>query len=258
MDASSILNYCFRVELGVRPSRPQVVMATPPAVSQFAQTYPGIEEFYFLNQKGELGYITGKSPRLVKETFNEWKDEGFIKRYPRFKQEVKTFRSFLVDLYQSYPSTPEMELGYVVPSDDSRSWNTATLVTHEHIVNLMQEAVKQAAKEQVITLGEADRKLAAITVERGAYQGLDNLFNHVSALGGHPFFPVFYHSRNPVEQTTSLRVINLKYVNPESGDTAKFEAVYSLLRSKLVARGALNPAQRIERRLTRTLPVAQS
>ncbi|MDJ0957500.1 MAG: hypothetical protein QNI91_11600 [Arenicellales bacterium] len=253
MDTSSILNYCFRVDPWGEPSRLSVVMAKPPrstAVGRFAQTYPGIEGFYFLNQKGELGYITGKNPRLVKETFNEWKDEGFLKRYPRFKQEVKAFGPFLVDLYQAYPSTPEMELGYIVPSDESSAWNTATLVVHEHIVNLMQEAVKQSAKERLITLDEADRKLAAMTVERGIYQGLDDLFNHVSALGGHPFFPAFYHSRNPVEQTGVLRVINLKYVNPESGNTAKFEAVYSLLRSKLTARGALNPAQRIEHRFT--------
>ena len=230
------------------PSRP------PTAVSRFAQTYSGIEEFYFLNQKGELGYITGKNPRLAKETFSEWKDDGFLKMYPAFKREVKAFQPFLVDLYQSYPSTPEMELGYIVPSDNSRSWNTATLVVHEHIVNLMQEAVKQAAKERVMTLDEADRKLAAMTVERGIYQGLDDLFNHVSALRGHPFFPAFYHSRNLAGansvQTASLRVMNLKYVNPESGNTAKFDAVYTLLRSKLIARGALNPAQRIESRFT--------
>ena len=248
MEAPETLSYCFRIGPVVGPSKP------PTAVGRFARTYPGIEEFYFLNQKGELGYITGKTPRLVKETFDEGKDDGFLKRYPSLKQEVKAFQPFLVDLYQSFPSTPEMELGYVVPSDDSRPWNTATLVVHEHIVSLIQEAVKQAAKERVMTLDEADRKLAAMTVERGIYQGLDDLFNHVSTLGGHPFFPAFFHSRNPAGpnsvQTTSLRVINLKYVNPESGSTAKFEAVYSLLRSKLTARGALNPAQRIERRFS--------
>lgn len=248
METSNNLSYCFRVEPAVKPSRPAT------AVSRFVQTYPGIEEFYFLNRKGELGYITGKRPQLVKETFGEWKDEGFLKRYPSFKQEVKAFQPFLVDLYQSYPSTPEMELGYVVPADDSRSWNSATLVVHEHIVHLMQEAVKQAAKERVMTLDEADRKLAAMTCERGIYQGLDDMFNHVSALGGHPFFPAFYNNRTSAGpdsgQTTLLRVINLKYVNPESGNTAKFEAVYSLLRSKLITRGALNRSQRIECRFT--------
>ena len=226
-------------------------------VARLVEIYPGIEEFYFLNQKGQLGYITGASPHLVKETFSERKAEGFLKRYADFKQGVRAFQPFLTDLYESYPSTPQMELGYVVPPDGSKCWKTATLVLHEHILSVMRESVKQAAKEKTITVDEADRKLDALTIERGIYHGLDDLFNHVSTIGGQPFFPTFCY--NPMfegpgpEQTAPLRVINLKYVNPESVtafNTAKFEAVYSQLRSKLTARGALNPSKRAQSRLT--------
>ena len=248
MELSAGVSYCLRVVPEVRLHRPQT------AFSQIAQTYLGVEGFYWLNQKGELGYITGKSPRLAKEKLGEYRDNEFLKRYPSFKQEVRAFQPFLVDLYESYPSTPQMELGYVVPSDNSHSWNTATLVMHEHIVRLMQETVRQAVKERTITFDEADRRLCALTPERGVYQGFDALFNHVSTLGGQPFFPVLYYCQQPQlpgsEQIAPLRVINIKYVNPESGNTAQFEAVYSLLRSKLAARGTLDPSRRFENRFT--------
>ena len=248
MELSAGVSYCLRVVPEVRLSRPQT------AISQIAQTYPGVEGFYWLNQKGELGYVTGKNPYLAKEKLGEYRDNEFLRRHPNYKQEVRAFQPFLVDLYQSYPSTPQMELGYVVPSSDSHPWNTATLVMHEHIVAVMQETVRQAVKEKTITSNEADHRLRALTPERGVYQGFDALFSHVSTLGSQPFFPVFYYCQQPqipgLEQPAPLRVINIKYVNPESGNTAQFDAVYSLMRSKLADRGTLDPSRRFENRFT--------
>ena len=226
-----------------------------PAITRLVGRYQGIEEYYFLDQEGELAYITGVSPHLAKETFSDDNDGGFHKRHPDFGQEIGAFKQLLVDLHEAFPFSPEMELGHVIPADDSRLWKTATLVLREHVVSVMQEAVKLAAKERTITLEEADRKINRLTLERGIHQGIDDLLSHVSTQGHHPFFPAFCYTDKADDpehvQTASLKVVNLKYIKPEfitASDPGKFELVFSLLQSKLITRGAINRSHRVESR----------
>jgi len=200
--------------------------------------YKGIGGFYVLNRSGDLGYFSPDGSRLLRETFP---DTGPEIRDP--------FLSELKAAVAAAPPGPEQELGYLLPVDDARVWHTATLVLNDHIARELRDAFDRAISQGRMTLDEGDRRARDMSAERGLHRGIEDLFNHVGAFGTHRFFPVLYFRSSGGEDGAGpmVRVVNLLSVLPGSG---RFGPIMEVMRRRLVERGALNEASRVEHRFT--------
>ena len=112
------------------------------AIARLVHDYRGIEEFYILNRFGDLGYIQSGNLRLIKETFQELREEEFLTRHPELAAEVRGFLQAFTQIREMLPPSPSMELGYLLPVDERRKWKTATLVLHPQVISTMGRALQ--------------------------------------------------------------------------------------------------------------------
>lgn len=212
--------------------------------SRVSTIYKGIEGFYVLNRQGDLGYFSEDGQRMAKETFGDT-DNG-----PESPDErIDDFQAELRRAAETFPPGEDKELGYLLPVDDSRVWNTATLVLHDYVAKELRDAFDRDIKLGRMTLAEGDRKIRDIEAERGLHRGFEDLLNHMGAFGTHTFFPVLYF-RTADDATANgadhpLRVLNLLSLMQSTG---RFSGLLARMRKNLAERGALNQASRVEHR----------
>lgn len=233
-------------------------------ISRFVHLYKGIEEFYFLNQAGELGYIKSGELRSVKETFPQLKDRAFLNSNPQFLAELEDFLRELGEISTAYLDTPnDLELGYVLPAGDQYQWRTSTLVLHRHVLEALQADHDQMLQDGAKELLEAERDLARVAGVRSIHQGLDELTHHKDAFGMYRYFPALFvvsedPDASPAQRSKSnLRVINLRwrdrgstsFSGKESPGRAR-DLVFSVLRENLTHRGAIDRSLRVENRFS--------
>lgn len=161
---------------------------------------------------------------------------------------------FLEELGRGVRASPpdvDTELGYLLPVDETRVWNTATLVLHDHVANSLKDAFDRDITNGRMTLAEGDRKVHDIALERGVHRGFEDLLNHIGSFRVRVYFPVLYFrpfdAARPNEPAQPLRVLNLLSLMPNPG---RFTDVLEKMRQNLAARGALNQASRVEHRFT--------
>ena len=237
----------------------------PDTISRFVHLYKGVEEFYFLNRDGELGYIKSGEPRSVKETFPQLKDRAFVSANPHFIRELEAFLRGLGEISAAYRAEPpyDLELGYVLPASEKRPWRSSTLVLHKHVV----EALK-ADHEVMVSTGtknpaDAERDLSRIEGVRSIHEGLDELTYHRDTFGEYRYFPALFVLPEQLEtqdlhgSRSNVRVINLRWRGKGSEPFASRSAVngtrelvFSLLRENLMQRGAIDRSQRLEPRFS--------
>lgn len=239
--------------------------SSPGMVSRFVHFYKGVEEFYFLNREGDLGYIKSKDLRPIKETFPQLKNRAFLKSNPDFMRELDGFLRELVDVSMIYLRNPppDLELGYVLPADNGRQWRTSTLVLHKHVLEDLKadhEMIVRNSDKQIVQ-GEHDlRRFMGV---RSIHQGLDELTHHRDAYGRYRYFPALFVVPDEVDSGRAgstrpkLRVINLRWRDARARKPAReetpeegLEFVFSLLRDNLTQRGAIDRSQRRENRLS--------
>ncbi|MDH3638717.1 MAG: hypothetical protein OES09_09665 [Gammaproteobacteria bacterium] len=232
------------------------------AIARFADKYSGIEGFYFLNNQGELGFVDPDGPKLVKETFPQRKNPEFLTANPEFSNELKGFvrdLALLVDVYRS-DADPTIELGYLLPAhDESRNWDSATLVLNDLVVTTMEEDLKHQYKKGLKDPFQVSADEQIIHREKSVQRGLDDLINHRDPFNIHRYFPALFSDQrkktaddSPVETQITLRVINLMWrpsEHPES-KTRRRETIFRTLRQNLIQRKAIDPEQRLENRFT--------
>lgn len=235
-------------------------------ISRFVHVYKGIEDFYFLNRNGELGYIKSGELRSVKETFPQLKDRTFLAANPDFLPELEQFLRELGEIAFAYQSNApfDLELGYVLPAGDQHLWRTATVVLHKHVLEALKADYETMVRDDSQELAEVERELSRIMGVRSIHQGLDELTHHRDAFGQYRFFPALYllpenDETGRVEATKSrVRVINLRWrgrgLNPRRYDPGNTEStrdlVFRVLRENLTQRGAIDRSQRVEHRLS--------
>jgi len=233
-------------------------------LSRFVHIYKGIEDFYFLNRNGELGYIKSGALRSVKETFPQLRDRAFLNDNPDFLPGLEEFLRELGEISGAYLTNPphDLELGYILPAGDQHLWRTATLVLHKHVVESLRadhEVMVQSGTKEMV---EAERDLSRIMGVRSIHQGLDELIYHKDAFGQYRYFPALFlltddqdlGQRDAAE--SRVRVINLLWrgrgLNARkygaAGSTR--ELVFWVLRENLTQRGAIDRSQRVENRLS--------
>lgn len=214
--------------------------------ARVSELYKGIEGFYVLNAQGELGYFSDDGARLIKESFEaDSPAAGDSNAGPAGK--IELFRDELKQASESFPPGEDKELGYLMPVDEARVWNTATLVLHDEITKELKDAFDRDIKKGLMTLAEGDRKASDIATERGLHRGFEDLLNHVGTFGNHTFFPVLYFRPATGEDKPAhpLRVLNLMWL---ISGTGRFSNLLGQMRRNLAERGALNQESRVEHR----------
>jgi len=242
-----------------------MAVSNPGTISRFVATYKGVEDFYFLNKDGELGFIKSGELRPIKETFPQLDNPDFVTANPGFDGEVQAFQRDLVHIARMCAASPpaDLELGYVAPMSDAHEWRSATLVLHEPVLEALKADHQMMAQNGTKELVQAERDLGRIAPRRGIYQGLDELIHHQDAFGRNRYFPALFLS--PPDSTvgrargeTNVRVVNLRWrdghdqalsTRPAASHPLR-ERLFALLRENLSRRGAVDRSQRLENRLS--------
>lgn len=228
----------------------------PEAIARLVRTYKGIEDFYFLNHAGQLGYISGGSLELIRENFEGLKGEGGQHRRAGAEVEVDAFRDTLARSSDRLPLSPDAELGHLLPGEGRHPWKSATLVLADWVGKRLADSILLELQNKNIDLPAAERRRKRMSSERGLHQGLEELFDFNGTFGNHPYFPILYY-RNREEQAahanaSPLRVLNLKSINAlreAGGGKMSFEPVFAYLKDRLYTRRALDRSRRVENRL---------
>lgn len=215
--------------------------------ARVSEIYKGIEGFYVLNRQGELGYFSDDGQRLMKESFNS--AEGTPESSDAPSSEV--IQLLFTELRRALESSPpgeDKELGYLLPVDEARVWNTATLVLHDQVAKDLKDAFDRDIRKGRMTLAEGDRKASDMAPERGLHRGFEDLLNHVGTFGTHIFFPVLHFRTSDGsgdKPEYPFRVLNLLWL---ISSTSRFSDLLAQMRRSLAERGALNQASRVEHR----------
>ena len=234
------------------------------ALSRFLHQYKGVEGFYFLNRQGELGYITNDSSKTIKETFPQLNNKDFIGTHAQFQQELEGFLREIADLCTVYLTsrTTQIEIGYVLPVSDSQSWHSATLVLHKHVLDTIEQDERQLYAKGIKDPFNGNPDAQKSRGVRSVQQGLDDLLNHKDVFGVYRYFPVLFNdsgqsaSEPKADQPRAkLTVLNLRWRQPDqthdqtnvAGYNA-YEDVYTVLRTNLIAHGAIDRTQRLQYR----------
>lgn len=234
-------------------------------IARFSDKYRGIQGFYFLNNKAELGYINVGDFKLTKETFPQRKDSQFLTNNPGFLKELKGFLrdlGLLLDVYRNN-ADPTIELGYVLPAhDDSRTWESATLRLHAEVVTTIESDLRRRCENGIKDPFQINSDAQTVQRETSVQRGLDDLITHRDAFGIHRYFPALFHkpandTAEPAASTPShretLRVINLMWrpSDPQTeSKTRRRETVFQTLRENLIQHKAIDREQRLENKLT--------
>ena len=215
--------------------------------------YRGIQGLYFINRRGDIGYITADSSRAVKETFPQVNNKEFLKKHPDFIEQLEGFLRQTGEIpgaYLDQKKSCEIELGYIVPPDDKQPWSSSNFVLHSHVLESLRidDAMPGAGKSRGSRTGHAngDRYQPV----RSVYQGFANLLYHRNAFGVYQYFPVLFKlpgvnlNSNAPQHRSPLRVLNLKWsgsddIGRSAERYARYPAVFSILRASMVKRGAI-------------------
>ena len=261
-------------------------METLSPTQAFAKRYHGIEGFYMLSGQGALGYIRPDDGKAVQEAFPQLSDPAFLEEHPKFSAEVERFRATLPRFLEAYLNHPELEIemGHLEPAlNPDRSWQSASLILYNHVQSVFHRD-DQARYDH----GDIDRFGVGAHDDtwnrtRGIHRGMEDLYNHRSGEGFHRFFPVLYYLKPsaPAESSAGLslaeaeptaqpefrlprteggvRILNLFWNHtgdetPPGSWSQPFANVeteshlFQVLRENLYLRGAIDPAQRVERK----------
>ncbi len=240
------------------------------AIPGLVSEYAGIQGFYFMNTRGEFGYIAADGRAFAKEHFPELDDPEFVAQHPQFIDELHRFTHDLNVLRLRYMDAqePDIELGYLRPMREGEfPWRTATLVLRRDVVESLYADYDTLLAQGVKDPSEASADNESLQDTRGIYHGMDDLASHQDNFGVYHYFPLLFYwppslragvrGLDPDVDAAPLRVLNLMWRPTGSGygdDTGigqghqRCTTVFSLLRDKLAAHGAIDRKQRVENR----------
>lgn len=231
------------------------------SIVRFVHQYRGVEGFYFLNKEGELGYITADGQRASKESFSQSQDEEFLQAYPQFADEIGPFLnaiSKIPDAYLNEGKESEIELGYVLPAAEGKTWLSATLILNKDIVDGLKRDDKLLYTKGMKDPFQIDPEAEKMKGIRSVQQGFDDLLHHKDAFGIYKYFPVLFKLPDKGADITHtgcekapVRVLNLKWrmgntEEPAAKQLSSCETVFSILRANLIKRGAIARDKRLQ------------
>ena len=230
-------------------------------IARFIHQYKGIEGFYFLNKNGELGFIDSESRRAMKELFQQVNDKEFLQSQPKFENELNAFKTDIKEIVETYlkeESVSDIELGYLLPVTEGKTWLSSTLILHKQVVDTLECDDQLLYAKGIKDPFQIDQEAEKMKGIRSVQQGFDDLLHHKDAFGMYKYFPVLFKLPNTgIEATQSgsdkapVRVLNLRWRKSTSQQTsasgfAAHEAVFSVLRTNLINRGAIDRNRRIQ------------
>ena len=230
-------------------------------IARFIHQYKGIEGFYFLNKDGALGFIDPESRRAVKESFPQVNDKQFLKSHPDLIKELNEFCINIKEIPKTYlkdDSASDIELGYLLPVAEGKTWLSSTLILHKNIVDTLDcddQLLYSTGIQDPFQIDQEAEKMKGI---RSVQQGFDDLLHHQDSFGMCKYFPVLFklpHTGIGVAESGSdkapVRVLNLRWRKNTANQAsvsglATHELVFSILRTNLINRGAINRDRRIQ------------
>lgn len=235
--------------------------STSASIARFVHQYRGIEGFYFLNKEGGLGYITADGQRATKEDFPQTQDKEFLRLQPKFADEIGPFlhdTSNIPKIYLDGEAVSDMELGYVLPVTEGKTWLSATLILNKNIVDALQRDDKLLYTKGLKDPFQVDPETEKMKGVRSIQQGFDDLLHHKDAFGIYKYFPVLFKLPDKGADITHtgcekapVRVLNLKWREssnnqPSAAQLSSYETVFSILRANLIKRGAIAREKRLQ------------
>jgi len=180
---------------------------------EFAQVYRGIEGFYLVNRKGQLGYVRKIDGVPVRETFDrpriaaggpgEPDREPFDEHLAAFEQSV----AYLLELYRTTALWRSMELGYVLPAGEGGYyWSSASLIVHHEVVARFRAHEDAQVRAGVIDPFKQAETSECLRAERSIHHGMDDLLHLSDERGRYVFMPMFYYrgpEKPPVPEAES-------------------------------------------------------
>lgn len=219
--------------------------------------YKGIEGFYILNTKAELGYIDPQTSAAKKETFPQLGNAMFLEEHPHFEDEFEEFMRHLKVLLERYLKDPDagMELGYVLPAhDESRGWDSATLRLHDSVMEAFRAHEQYLYEKGLKDPFKTDIESERLQNTRSLQRGLGDLITHKDQFDAYMYYPALFFRSGPVSAGEStLRVLNLIWSDTEVESESvgiSARSVFDLLRKNTIDRGAIDPSRRVENRFT--------
>ena len=238
-------------------------------ITELAIEYPGIEGFYFLSTRGEIGYIAPDGGSYIKETFPQIDDPDFLAQHPRFVEELHHFTHDLNVLKVHYLDShePDIELGYLRPTNEGEfPWHSATLVLQKDVLDTLY-----ADYDALLTKGVKDPSQASVDNEsledvRSIHHGLDDLANYQDNFGVYHYFPLLFYwppsmragvrGLAPDVAIAPMRILNLMWRPAGSGygdagvahGHRRCTTVFTVLRNNLEDHGAIDRNRRVEKR----------
>ncbi len=208
---------------------------------------------YFLNKRGDLGYITDDSSRAVRETFPQLNDKKFLKKHPDFLTQIEGFLRETAEIPGGYierGKAQEIELGYIVPPGDKQPWTSSNFMIHKHVLKALRNDDEKPNTEGPGESPKIDPGASQYQSVCSVYKGFADLLYYKNAFGVCPYFPVLFKlpgydlNSTARQEKAPLRVLNLRWngnndVVPAAEKCAQFPAVFSILRANLVKRGAI-------------------
>jgi len=205
---------------------------------------------YFLNNQGDLGYITADSMRAAKEIFPQVNDRKLLKLHPDFILQIEGFLRDIGEIPAAYlrqDRVTDIELGYILAPDEEQHRSASTFIFHKHVLETLRRD-EQALYQTGMKV--PSRRLGAVQHSgvRSVHQGFADLLYHKNIFGIYRYFPVLVKlpEQDPEfgSDMAPLRVINLKW--RETGDEVEaaaefslYPTVFSILRANMVKRGAI-------------------
>lgn len=221
------------------------------------ERYPGIEGFHFLVPRAGLVYLDSARPEPVPEVLVADELVSGPQADPKTgKLLLAALRLQLIRIeraLQSLDDLHDLELGHVLPADDSARWHSATFCQRPWLIASLERDLNEEFRAGTRDPFHTEPDSGLLEPRRSVVRGLDELMDHLGAFGAHPYFPALcvVVPGADAARTEDLRVVNLRWSPPhEAGEPVRPDLgpVFECLARRLTERGTIDRRRRIENR----------
>jgi len=223
------------------------------------ERFPGIEGFHFLIPGAGLAYLTPGRPEPVPEALagaDLVTDPKTDPRHGDLLLAALRLQLLRIDQATRAPEIPHgLELGYVLPADESARWHSATFCQHPWLIEALGKDLDEEFRAGTRDPFHTEPDSGLLEPCRSLVRGMDELMDHRGPFGVAQYFPLLCQViPAPGEPSDpQLRVLNLRWSPPlEAGEPRRPDLgrVFECLARRLVERGTIDRSRRIENRFS--------
>jgi len=223
------------------------------------ERFPGIEGFHFLIPGTGLAYLVPGRPEPVPEELAGADLVTGPQADPRYGDLLlAALRLQLLRIGQAMGAQEPphgLELGYVLPADESARWHSATFCQHPWLIEALGKDLDEEFRAGTRDPFHTEPDSGLLEPRRSLVRGLDEVMDHRGAFGAALYFPLLAQVLPAPGEPPDLqlRVLNLRWLPPlEAGEPKRPDLgpVFDCLARRLVERGTIDRSRRIENRFS--------